>query len=192
MDLTKNRSDKHYKRLLNLISALYNYVWWAWRFAMFGFKSRLVKPDMLTSPRLISIGRNVHIRKGSRLEAIGNDDAEPKIIIGDNTSIHFYFHCGAAEKIVIGNDVLIAGRVYITDHDHVYDDSVKPVRWSNLLNVAPVAIGDGVWLGEGVVVLKGVTIGRRSVIGANSVVTRDIPEYSIAVGSPAKVVREIW
>jgi acetyltransferase-like isoleucine patch superfamily enzyme len=145
---------------------------------------------MITNPKAIHIGNKVYIRKGARLEAVGRIDGKnPKIIIGDNTSIHFYFHCGAAESIIIGNDVLIAGRVYITDHDHVFDDPDKPARWSGKLVTKPIVIENGSWLGEGVIILKGVTIGQRAVIGANSVVTRDIPPFSVAVGNPAKVIR---
>jgi len=75
--------------------------------------------------------KKVLIRKGARLETVDHcDGTKPKLIIGDNTSIHFYFHCGAAESVTIGNDVLIAGRVYITHHDHVFDE---PARLSGKL-----------------------------------------------------------
>jgi len=178
------------KRIFNFITALSNYFRWFFQFGHFGFRSRLVNPDMITNPKAIHIGNKVYIRKGARLEAVGRIDGKnPKIIIGDNTSIHFYFHCGAAESIIIGNDVLIAGRVYITDHDHVFDDPDKPARWSGKLVTKPIVIENGSWLGEGVIILKGVTIGQRAVIGANSVVTRDIPPFSVAVGNPAKVIR---
>jgi len=146
---------------------------------------------MVTNSIAIHIGKKVIIRKGGRLEAVGPwDGKKPKIHIGDNTSIHFYFHCGAAESVSIGKDVLIAGRVFISDHDHVFDDPLKSTRWSGKLVTKPVVIEDGVWLGEGAVVLKGVKIGKRAVIGANSVVTKDVPAFSVVAGSPAKVIRK--
>jgi len=168
---------------------------WKRRFYALGENSRVWKCDWLTNPKGISIGNNVIIRKGARLEVIydeeGNQEVHaPKLIIGDNTAIQFYFHCGAAKEVRIGKDVLIAGRVYISDHDHVYDADV-PARGSRKIIAKPVEIKDGVWIGEGAVILKGVTIGERSVIGANSVVTKDVPPFSVAAGVPAKVIKQI-
>ena len=113
------------------------------------------------------------------------------IEIGDGTSIHFDFHCGASNQVIIGKDVLIAGKVYISDHDHVFDHRELPPRLCRELISSPVIIEDGVWLGEGCVVLKGVSIGRRSVVGANAVVTKSVPEGCVVCGVPAKIVRRI-
>ncbi|MBV5326785.1 MAG: acyltransferase [Chlorobium sp.] len=110
--------------------------------------------------------------------------------IGDGTSIHNYFHCGAVQSVKIGKNVLIAGRVYITDHDHIFDNKdIAPINagWT----VSPVVIGDEVWIGEGAVILKGVTIGKRAVIGANAVLTKNVPANAIVGGVPAKVIRMI-
>ncbi|HUU15938.1 MAG TPA: acyltransferase [Sedimentisphaerales bacterium] len=147
---------------------------------------------MLRNPRSISIGKKVLIRKGARLEAVGEPDGErPKITIGDGTAIQFYFHCGAAESVTIGKNVLISGRVYITDHDHVFDDPELPARNCSKLKSAPVVIEDGVWLGEGCVILKGVTVSERAVVGANAVVTKDVPPFTVVGGVPARVIRKI-
>ncbi|MBL4759578.1 MAG: acyltransferase [Mariprofundaceae bacterium] len=174
--------------------SVYNLIWKR-RFYSLGENSRIWKCDWLTNPKGISIGNNVTIRKGARLEVIDDEESDqevnaPKLIIGDNTAIQFYFHCGAAKEVRIGKDVLIAGRVYISDHDHVYDATV-PASGSRKITTKPVEIKDGVWIGEGVVILKGVTIGERSVIGANSVVTKDVPSYCVAAGVPAKVIKKI-
>src|SRR6478735_2690780 len=178
------------RRIGNLFSALYHYAKWSPRFEKFGFRSRLAKPDVLTNPREIRIGSKVIIWKGSRIEAIGSARGPtPKIEIGDDTVIHLGFHCGAAESVKIGRDVLIAGRVYITDHDHVFDDPARPARWNESLVSKPVVIEDGVWLGEGCVILKGVTVGRRSVVGAYAVVTKDVPPGAVVGGIPAKVIK---
>lgn len=180
------------KRSLNLITAVANYIRWRWRFHSFGWRSRLARPDMLTNPRAISIGKKVLIRKGARLEAVGEwDGKRPKIKIGDGTAIQFYFHCGAAKCVTIGENVLISGRVYITDHDHVFDDHQLPARKCHELKSAPVIIGDGAWLGEGCVILKGVTVGDRAVVGANAVVTKDVPPFTVVGGVPAQVIRKI-
>ena len=87
--------------------------------------------------------------------------------------------------------MLISGRVYITDHDHVFDDPELPARKCHELRSAPVVIEDGAWLGEASVILKGVTVGYRAVVGANAVVTKDVPSYSVVAGVPARVIRKI-
>jgi acetyltransferase-like isoleucine patch superfamily enzyme len=147
---------------------------------------------MLTNPRAISIGHNVLIRKGARLEAVGPDmGGGPKLMIGDGTAIQFYFHCGAAEQVKIGRNVLMGGRVYITDHDHSFDEAELSARESPRLKVAPVEICDGAFLGEGCAILKGVRVGKRAVVAANAVVTRDVPDFTVVAGVPARVVKHL-
>lgn len=182
------------RRLVNLCERLlHDYVWRS-RLYSLGNNSKIFKCDMLRNPKGISVGNNVLIMKGARLEAVpysaDHNELQPKLIIGDNTAIQLHFHCGAAQEVRIGKNVLIAGRVYISDHDHIYDAEVSAREHRGII-AAPVNIGDGVWIGEGVVVLKGVTIGERSVVGANSVVTKDIPPYCVAVGVPARVIKKI-
>ena len=95
----------------------------------------------------------------------------------------------ALDHISIGNRVLIGERVSIRDHDHAFKDiSVTVIERS--YTTSPITIGD-TWLGCNVVVLKGVNIGKRVIVGASSVVTHDIPDYSVAVGIPAKVVKRL-
>lgn len=90
----------HPKRFTNLLTAIGHYLWWSWRLDSFGWRSRLARPDMLANPRAISIGKNVLIRKGARLETVGRWNGKtPKIKIGDGTAIQFYFHCGAVGKL---------------------------------------------------------------------------------------------
>ncbi len=193
---TRDSEERHIslsllcRRGFNLVSVIVHQLRWRWRFKEFGWRSRLEKYDMLTNPKMISIGRRVKIRKGSRIEALGDKNGKiPKITIGDGTGIHMDFHCGAAESVTIGKNVLIAGRVYITDHDHKFDDPVTPPIRSSELISKPVIIEDGVWLGEGCVILKGVTIHSRAVVGANAVVTRDVPPRAVVGGVPAKIIR---
>jgi acetyltransferase-like isoleucine patch superfamily enzyme len=158
----------------------------------FGFRSRIASPDIISYPSGISIGERVNIWKHSRIEVIPTPTiANPSLSIGDDTVIHPYFHAGAAESVTIGKDVLIASRVYVSDHDHVYNHPTLPARWSKELVTRPVIIEDGVWIGEGCVILKGVTIGKRSVIAANSVVTKDVPPLTVVGGNPAKTIKSI-
>ncbi|MBN2820712.1 MAG: hypothetical protein JXP36_17190 [Bacteroidales bacterium] len=114
-----------------------------------------------------------------------------ELIIGDRCGIS-----GAvilvAEKITIGEKVLVGANCFISDYGFHELDPDK--RWNNQTASdvsAPVVIEDNVWLGMNVTVLKGVTIGKNSVIGANSLVTKDIPANVIAAGNPCKVIRNI-
>ena len=177
--------------LLILYRRVWSYLIYSKRFCKMPFGSIIIKPDLLYQTSAMRIGNGVYIRKGARLETIGHwDGKEPKMVIGDGTSIHLYFHCGAAQSVRIGENVLIAGRVYISDHDHEIDHPELPPCKAGL-KIAPVVIEDGVWIGEGAVILKGVTVGKRAVIGANAVVTRDVPAFTVVGGVPARVIRKI-
>ncbi len=117
------------------------------------------------------------------------------LILGNNIRANHRLHIGCVENVVIGNDVLIASNVYISDHSHgsyVGEDQSEPDVIPNVRTICskPIFIGDNCWLGENVSVLPGVTIGYGSIIGAGSVVTKDIPSKCIAVGAPAKVIKK--
>ena len=154
-----------------------------------GKGSFISPPSYIYGGKWIHIGDSVAIWREARIEALCDRSEAPGIHIGNGTTIHPYVHIGALQEVAIGAGVLIASRVYITDHDHDYLNPFEPPISNGRLIVDPVRIEDYVWLGEGAMVLKGVTIGERSIIGAGSVVTRSIPPFSIAVGSPAKVIR---
>lgn len=93
-------------------------------------------------------------------------------------------------SIEIGDDVWTGHHVYITDQNHGFDDPTRPIA-QQVQPERPVRIGSGSWIGHGSVILPGTTIGRNVVIGANSVVSGDVPDFSVAVGAPARVVRLI-
>jgi len=112
----------------------------------------------------------------------------PVIRIGDRCLIGRGSGIVAHFCIEIGDDVWTGHHVYITDQNHGYEDLSLPISKQSQPERA-VRIGNRSWIGHGSVVLPGVTIGHHVVIGANSVVTRDIPDYCVAVGAPARVVR---
>ena len=113
---------------------------------------------------------------------------DPVVSIGDRCLIGTGSAVVGHFSITIGNDVWTGHNVYITDQNHGYEDVTRPIGIQSMPE-KPVTIGDGSWIGYGSVVLPGASIGDHVVIGANSVVTGEIPSYSVAVGSPAKVIR---
>ena len=113
---------------------------------------------------------------------------DPVVRIGDRCLIGKGSGIVGHFSIEIGNDVWTGHHVYITDQNHGYEDITLPISRQTQPERA-VVIGDGSWLGFGTVVLPGARIGKHVTIGANSVVTGEIPDYSVAVGVPAKVVR---
>jgi len=162
---------------------------WRRRLAAFGERSAIDAPAHVFGGHAIAIGRGVTLWRYARLEAFAAPGSAPAIEIGDGTVIQPHVHIGAVRAVRIGREVLMASHVYITDHDHDFSNPDEPVVSNQRVVVAPVSIGDRVWLGEGVMVLKGVTIGEGAIVGAASVVTKDVPPFTIAVGSPARVVR---
>jgi len=112
----------------------------------------------------------------------------PVIVIGDRCLIGRDSGIVGHLEITIGDDVWTGHRVYITDQNHGYDDIERPIS-AQTQSEKPVRIGDGSWIGTGSVILPGANIGRHCTIGANSVVTGSIPDYSVAVGAPARVIK---
>ena len=150
----------------------------------------------LTGP-YASIGQGLRVGRRCRIETISNHNGiayTPHLKIGNRVSMNDDVHIGCALSITIGDDVLLAGKIFISDHNHgdysgTLQDSAQSLPSERALGLAPVVIGDRAWLGEMVSVLPGVTIGEGSIIGSNSVVSRDIPPMTIAVGSPARPVK---
>jgi acetyltransferase-like isoleucine patch superfamily enzyme len=113
---------------------------------------------------------------------------DPVVRIGDRCLIGKGSGIVGHFEIAIGNDVWTGHHVYITDQNHGYEDVSRPISQQTQPERS-VTIGDGSWLGHGTVVLPGAAIGRHVVVGANSVVIGEIPDYCVAAGVPAKVIR---
>lgn len=160
-------------------------------FAAFGRRSVLQPPIRVAGEDRIAIGTGVFVGSGSWLQALAGANTTVAIAIGDRTSIAGQCVISAALRVELGSDVLLARNVYVADHSHRFDELGTPVGRQGITNVSPVTIGDGAWLGQNVVVCPGVRIGRGAVVGANSVVKHDVPDYTVAVGAPARIVREL-
>ena len=140
----------------------------------------------------MSIGENCSFGPGCELYAY-NSHFEQKLnsqlIVGNNVRVTARCRITCAGSIELGNDVLIAPDVFITDHNHGTYPGLSGGYSRQPLVVRNVSIEEGVWIGQSACILPGVKIGKYSIVGANSVVTHDIPSYSMAVGAPAKVIK---
>lgn len=160
---------------------------------MFFRNCRLIRrPIFIRGKQQIDFGKNFTTGRFCRIEAY----SKKKVIeIGENCQINDNVHIAGIEKIKIGKNVLIASKVFITDHNHgEYNGKNQSSPLENpaerKLVSNPVLIEDNVWIGEFCSILPGVKIGKGSIIGSNSVVLNDIPPYTIAAGAPAKAIKK--
>ena len=110
------------------------------------------------------------------------------IHIGNDVSANRNLTIYCADRVEIGNGVMMGSDILITDNDHGTDPTLPEFR-SQPLITAPVKIGDGCWIGEKACILSGVEIGEHSIIAAGSVVTKSVPPYTIAAGVPARAIK---
>lgn len=151
--------------------------------------SHIIKPLELRNMENIFIGNDVTINKHTWLLTLQVAEKQtPKMVIGDGCEIGHFNHITCVNSVEIRPKVLTADRVHISDNSHGYEDPRVPVIDQPILSKGPVVIGEGTWLGENVNVLS-CRIGRNCVIGANAVVTEDIPDFSVAIGVPARVIK---
>ena len=158
---------------------------------------RLIRfPIDVRNKKNIDFGENLTTGVGCRLESCPQIMTDSKLLkFGNNIQLNDYVHITAAHSVEIGNNVLMASKIYISDCTHGSyignEDDSDPMSLpiDRPLSVKAVKIEDNVWLGEFVSVLPGVTIGQGTIVGANSVVSKSLPPYVIAVGSPAKPIK---
>jgi len=159
------------------------YMWMSHAFEKAGARGSIGRHVQIHGNLRVELGDRVAVRDGCQFGGNG------LLRVGDRTVINAECILTAVEQIVIGNDVMIAPRVYILDVNHRFTNRLIPISKQGY-DTEPVFIGDGVWIGTGAVVTKGVKIGEGAIIGANAVVTCNIPAYTIAVGMPARVIKE--
>lgn len=138
--------------------------------------------------RNIILHKGVIIQRGSWLGAVALTGRKCMLEIKDGAVIGNYNHIYATSSIIIEEKVLTADKVYISDCSHRYENPMIPIIDQGVKQLPDIIIGKGSWIGENVCII-GASIGKNCVIGANSVVTHNIPDYSIAVGIPAKVIK---
>ena len=190
--------------LLDLLNSTYGEFWRRWirpRAMSVVEYGRVLRP-LTCFYRFDRLGRRVAIGSGLkiwgpvRIELADNSclfedvtlSGVGTISLGEGSSLGQGTMVQCRERVQIGKNVMVAGFCYLIDNDHEFADPMTPVPQQGL-RVSPVIIGDDVWIGAHVLVLRGVTIGDGAIVAANSVVTRDVPAYGIAAGSPARVVK---
>ena len=161
-------------------------------------RARLIRfPIRVRGKKFMTVNKGFTTGFNCRLDAFPEVSKKQKcIIIGENVQINDNVHIASVNYVEIGNNVLIASKVFISDHDHgsyggnKKHDSPESIPKQRKLSYDRVIIEDNVWIGQNVVVLKGVTIGSGSIIGANSLVNKNIPKNSIVVGNPSRIIKK--
>jgi acetyltransferase-like isoleucine patch superfamily enzyme len=167
-----------------------------WRFLVFKLRNRHV---ITTGFVFMDRGVELYARRGygrlvlGRFVHLGVDTAlrchEGTLSLGDKSVLARDISINCYLDVEIGDCALIADNVYISDFDHKFADLGVPIKDQGIAK-SRVRIERDVWLGTKVTVARGVVIGEGSVVGANAVVTRDLPSHSVAVGVPARVIKD--
>ena len=164
------------------------------RFGSFGKNSIICFPQTtIFNEQYIQIGSNTmigsHVALSAGMVPGQQCVTNPVVRIGDRCLIGRGSGIVGHLAIDIGNDVWTGHHSYITDQNHGYEIVDLPISMQTQVE-KPVVVGEGSWIGAGSVILPGAHIGKHVAIGANSVVNGNIPDYSVAVGSPAKVIKQ--
>ncbi len=193
---------KIYSRVPTLYSLLTSNSVYKYRFNFLGADSFIHNTVQIHNPSQLTIKNSVTIQRDSWINSIKGDNNEyGEIILGNEANLGRRCTLSAARKIEVGDNVLFGMNVYIADHEHEYKDINVPIMYQDIKIGRGIEIKKNSWIGANVVITSSkqkIEIGEHCVIGANSVVKESIPAYSMAVGSPAKIIlqynfkREKW
>ncbi|HBR11197.1 MAG TPA: acyltransferase [Chryseobacterium sp.] len=178
-----------FTRVYNFFMRKIRYIFFKSFFGKFGAKSEIKSLYILENPENIFIDENVIIGKNAWLSAnplTGSKDCRLEIKNGADIGGNVHIYC--TNSIIIEKKVLIAEKVFIADNQHSYSDITAPIMSQPIMQLSNVVLKEGCWIGENVCIC-GASVGKNSVIGANSVVNRDIPDFCVAVGAPAKIIK---
>ena len=176
--LKNNPPHELWRKLKCRLFVLFN----SYSFGAFGKHNYLFDLELL-NPRNIFLGSDLWISK-TRLASF----KKGKLIIGNHVAIGRFSQIVALQSVTIEDGVLMAENTFISDNTHTYDNINVPVRNQDIKPLENVVIGSGTWIGRNVVV-NGCKIGRNCVIGAYSFIKKDIPDYCVVVGNPARIVK---
>ena len=158
------------------------------RFGRCGRNVLLYAPFRVDGGEHIGLGDCTVMQRGAWLYCEPSEGQSGRLHVGSGCVFGYNNHITAVRDVVIEDHVLTANNVYISDNLHSYEDVGVPIMHQPVRFKNAVVIGEGSWIGENVCII-GASVGKNCVVGANSVVTHDIPDFSVAVGSPAVVIR---
>lgn len=150
-------------------------------------KSALVGRIRVSWPHAVAIGPDCVIHDGVAFKVDGPYSDAKRIILGRNVLVGENCEFNVQDRVVIGDGCLIAAGCRFIDNNHGTADGSEIRQQPN--QKAPIIIENDCWLGANVIVLSGVHLGRGVIVGAGAVVTRDLPEYAVAAGVPARLIR---
>lgn len=164
------------------------------RFQSIGWKVVFQEQVTIRNSKNISLGSYVSLDKNVLLQVINRASKNtsvrtPKLLVKNRVGIGANSVINCAESIVIEDNVMIGPSCTVIDYEHKYSDVAVPINQQGLHKIAPITIKEGAWITSNVTVCPGVTIGKNAVVGANSLVNKDIPDFSLAVGCPARVIK---
>ncbi|MBP7274732.1 MAG: acyltransferase [Kiritimatiellae bacterium] len=170
--------------------------YWIGKFARAGARVSIGRDFQAYHPDCIHVGNDVSIAHRVTLRAIRSypwttppQSFSPRMVIGDGCFINNGSQIACVGEVIVGRNVMIAENCFLSDHNHEYSDPGKSIKEQPLTAGGRLTIGDDTWIGAGCCVAGGRTIGTHCVIGANSVVTTDVPDFSVAAGVPARILR---
>jgi acetyltransferase-like isoleucine patch superfamily enzyme len=179
---------RHFLFSFKGLGFLFNFLVNGYKYKHYSLFSSVYLSVRVEGRKYISIGSRTVVQRHGWLLALKTDEHVPELTIGKGCAIGDFCHITAIRKVIIEDNVLMANKIYISDNLHEYTDITTPVIQQPVLFKSEVTIGNGSWIGENVCII-GANVGRNSVIGANSVVTKDIPDYCIASGAPARIIK---
>lgn len=166
-------------------------LYYKFRFQGKGTRLRVGKGCRITNPQKIEVGNNVIIDDNVELlvTTVNEKHNHPLLILGDFVHLSKFNCIGCSGKVVLESHVRLAPYVHITDRNHCYDDILSPI-WKQPISVKDVYIGSETGIGFGAQIMPGVHIGKHCVIAAGSIVTKNVPDYSVVGGNPAKIIKQ--
>jgi acetyltransferase-like isoleucine patch superfamily enzyme len=176
------------KRVESKLSRIWFSIWQRQKFKRLGRNAYFFSPYRVDGKSAIELGISTVFQRGAWLYCASHNNSDARISIGEGCVFGYNNHITAVGRLSIGNNVLTANNVYISDNLHEYEDVTRPIMQQAVRFKGTVEIGDGCWIGENACII-GVRIGKNCVVGANAVVTKDVPDYSVVAGIPAKVIR---
>lgn len=158
----------------------------------YGFNKKVTfgKDVRIVNPQYIELGSNIVLDDGCELCVLQTiPHIVPRLKIGHDVLIGKGCRIGCDNSIVIGDNVLFAPNVHISDRNHSYENINTPISKQPISTHGPVIIKEETWLGYGCQIMSGVTIGKHCVIAAGAIVVKDIPDYCIVGGNPARILK---